>query len=96
MTEAGAYLGAIEALKTSLQLDRAYDLIPAAMDRLADAAVEERIGALVLAADFSGARDSPAAGLALVGQALAMCSPEQPSSGYVRATEQAGSATSPG
>ena len=85
VTEAGTYLAAIEALKASLQYDRAHDLIEKAMSRLTKADTEDRVALLVLAADFRGARESPTAALELVGQALELCSPAQPSAGYVQA-----------
>ncbi len=71
VTRAEAYLAAMDALRISLQFDRAAELSDAADERLGDVDQLTRAELLRRAADFSGQRDGPEAGLELIEEALA-------------------------
>ena len=88
ITQARAYIEAMDALKAAMQFDRAADLSVAVTDRLTDVQPEDRAALLVRAADFRGFRESAAVGLGLVQQALEVYATLEPSKEYVRALDE--------
>ncbi|WP_344042268.1 hypothetical protein [Nocardioides panacihumi] len=87
VTLAAVYVVAIDALKASMQFDRAIDVVAEAEGRLPDARIEDKAAILVRAADFRGARESADVGLALLEQALALYDELPLSEGHVHALD---------
>ena len=88
VTQARAYIEAMDALKASMQFDRAADLSAQVTSRLTDVQAEDRAALLVRAADFRGFRESAEVGLGLVEEALEVYATLQPSEGHVRALDE--------
>jgi hypothetical protein len=88
VTQARAYIEAMDALKAAMQFDRAADLSAQVTSRLTDVQAEDRAALLVRAADFRGFRESAEVGLGLVEEALEVYATLQPSEEHVRAMDE--------
>ena len=87
VTLARAYIATMDALKASLQFDRAADLSEEATSCLTEVSAADRAALLVRAADFRALRERPGLGLGLVAQALDLYATLEPSEEYVHALD---------
>ncbi len=87
VTQAGAYIAAIDALKAALRFDRAADLSSEAISRLTEVPALDRAALLVRAAEFRGVRESPEVGLTVLEQALDLYARLPPDEEYLRALD---------
>lgn len=85
VTRPMAYLAALDALRESLQWDRAAVMSDAAEDRLGPVDDAARAELLLRAADYRGDREGVAVGLELVDQALEIFERLPASAGHLRA-----------
>lgn len=85
VTRGGAYLAAIDALRESLQWDRAAAMSDAAESRLGVVDDATRAELLVRASDYRGDREGVAVGLKLAEQALELFTRLPASAGHLRA-----------
>ena len=88
VTRTGAYLAAMDALKSALQFDRAAELSDEATRRLTNVDAADRAALLLRAADFRGQSQRAAAGLELIEQALEIFATLPPSAEYVQALDK--------
>lgn len=83
-----AYIAAIDALRESLQWDRAAAMSDAAETELGPVDAPHRAELLLRAADYRGDREGVTVGLALADQALEVLARLPPSAGHLRALNQ--------
>ena len=79
------YLAAMDALKSTMQFDRAAALSDEATHRLTGVDAQDRAALLTRAADYRGGRETANVGLELLEQALEIYSTLPSSEGYVKA-----------
>jgi hypothetical protein len=87
VTQTGAYIAALDALKAALRFDRAADLSSEAISRVTEVPAQDRAALLVRAAEFRGVRESPEVGLKVLEQALDLYGRLPPDEEYVRALD---------
>ena len=88
ITRPMSYIAAIDALRESLQWDRAAAMSDAAEDELGAVDDAARAELLLRAADYRGDREAVAIGLALADQALDIFAQLPASAGHIRALNQ--------